>query len=203
MQRSRAVIMDIDAAFSCARTSPAWGSRRSRRCTGSRKNQNRQASTGVPSLHDSDGLAIWNGSGERIWRPLNNPQRLIVSSFGDDNPRGFGLSQRDRAFDHYLDGVRYELRPTLWVEPLVPFGRGSVQLVEIPTDDEIHDNIALMWVPAEPAKKGRALEFRYRLHWSADEPFLPQLARCVATRTGNGGVPGLPRPKQTTRPPSC
>lgn len=195
MQRGRAVIMDIDAAIfirqDIARlgiaplTSMYWFSEKSKL-------------TGVdwrPELHDSDGLAIWNGKGERIWRPLNNPQSLAVSSFADDNPRGFGLSQRDRAFDHYLDGVRYDLRPTLWVEPLAPFGRGSVQLVEIPTDDEIHDNIALMWVPAEPARKGQALEFRYRLHWSADEPFLPPLARCVATRMGNGGAPGLPRPK--------
>jgi glucans biosynthesis protein len=195
MQRAKAVIMDIDAAIflrqDIARlgiaplTSMYWFSEKSKL-------------TGVdwrPELHDSDGLAIWNGKGERIWRPLNNPQDLVVSSFGDDNPRGFGLSQRDRVFDHYLDGVRYEFRPTLWVEPLAPFGRGSVQLVEIPTDDEIHDNIALMWVPAEPAKKGQALEFRYRLHWSADEPFLTPLARCVATRMGNGGIPGLPRPQ--------
>ncbi|MBN9009161.1 MAG: glucan biosynthesis protein, partial [Rhizobiales bacterium] len=26
-----------------------------------------------PQIHDSDGLALWTGSGERIWRPLNNP----------------------------------------------------------------------------------------------------------------------------------
>jgi periplasmic glucans biosynthesis protein len=66
----------------------------------------------------------------------------------------------------------------------------------MPTDDEIHDNINAMWVPAEPAKAGRAFEFKYRLHWSADEPSsVSQRARCVATRLGNGGIPGLPRPK--------
>ena len=27
-----------------------------------------------PEIHDSDGLAMWTGSGERLWRPLNNPQ---------------------------------------------------------------------------------------------------------------------------------
>ena len=52
-----------------------------------------------------------------------------------------------------------------------------------------------MWVPADPAKAGQNLEFKYRLHWSADEPFASPLARCVAPRLGNGGVPGLPRPK--------
>jgi len=25
-----------------------------------------------PEVHDSDGLAIWTGAGERIWRPLTN-----------------------------------------------------------------------------------------------------------------------------------
>src|SRR3546814_11393084 len=83
-----------------------------------------------PEVHDSDGLAIWTGSGERIWRPLNNPPQITISSFVDDNPRGFGLSQRDRNFDHYLDGVRYHLRPSAWVEPLGDWGRGVVQHVE-------------------------------------------------------------------------
>jgi len=32
-----------------------------------------------PAVHDSEGLAIWNGRGEQIWRPLNNPPRVIVS----------------------------------------------------------------------------------------------------------------------------
>ena len=47
-----------------------------------------------PEIHDSDGLALWTGSGEHIWRPLNNPSRIIDSSFRDLNPRGFGLLQR-------------------------------------------------------------------------------------------------------------
>lgn len=148
-----------------------------------------------PEVHDSDGLAMWTGAGERIWRPLNNPQRTIVSSFTDDNPRGFGLLQRDRAVDHYLDGVAYERRPSLWIEPLEGWGRGAVQLVEIPTDDEIHDNIVALWRPDEPAAAGSSARFRYRLHWLADEPYPAALARCVATRLGNGGQPGQPRPK--------
>ena len=148
-----------------------------------------------PEVHDSDGLALWTGRGERIWRPLNNPPRTIVSSFADDNPRGFGLLQRDRAVDHYLDGVAYERRPSLWVEPVGDWGKGSVQLIEIPTDDEIHDNIVALWQPAEQTAPGSATHLRYRLHWLADEPYPTQLARCVATRLGNGGQPGQPRPK--------
>jgi glucans biosynthesis protein len=147
-----------------------------------------------PEVHDSDGLALWTGGGERIWRPLNNPARTGVSSFADQSPKGFGLMQRDRNFDHYLDGVYYDRRPSLWVEPLADFGAGAVELVEIPTDDEIHDNIGAFWVPKAPATAGSSYELRSRLHWVAGEPFPSPLARCVATRIGRGGVPGQPRP---------
>jgi len=147
-----------------------------------------------PEVHDSDGLALWTGKGEHIWRPLNNVRATSVSAFVDENPRGFGLSQRDRVFDHYLDGVRYERRPSLWVEPLGSWGRGAVELVEIPTDDEIHDNIVAMWVPEAPARAGERYQLDYRLHWLADEPYPSPLARVVATRIGRGGQPGQPRP---------
>jgi glucans biosynthesis protein len=153
-----------------------------------------------PEVHDSDGLALWTGAGERLFRPLNNPQRVVTSSFLDKNPRGFGLLQRDRVFEHFLDGVNYDKRPSLWVEPLGEWGAGSVQLVEIPTDDEIHDNIVAFWVPAQPAKKGASYRYRYRLHWLADEPYpVENSARVFATRIGRGGEPGKPRPKNVTK----
>ena len=152
-----------------------------------------------PEVHDSDGLSMWSGSGERLWRPLNNPPRIMVSAFTDNNPRGFGLCQRDRVFDHYLDGVFYDRRPTLWVEPMPAadgsgWGKGWIQLCEIPTDDEIHDNVVAMWVPEQPPPAGAEIALNYRLHWLADEPYPSKLARCVATRLGRGGQPGLPRP---------
>lgn len=148
-----------------------------------------------PEVHDSDGLALWTGAGERAWRPLNNPRATVASAFMDNNPRGFGLMQRDREVGHYLDGVYYERRPSLWVETIGEWGRGAVQLIEIPTDDEIHDNIVAMWVPDGPAKAGASYAFRYMLHWLADEPYPPRLGRVVATRLGNGGQPGTVRPK--------
>lgn len=148
-----------------------------------------------PEVHDSDGLSMWTGVGEHIWRPLNNPPRVITSAFRDDNPKGFGLLQRDRVFDHYLDGVFYDRRPSVWVEPIGAWGRGTVQLIEIPTDDEIHDNIVATWVPRRKAVAGSRVSLKYRLHWLADEPYPTPLARCVATRLGRGGQPGRPRPK--------
>ena len=87
--------------------------------------------------------------------PAQQPAaRPRASAFADTRPRGFGLLQRDRVFDHYQDGVYYERRPSLWVEPLGDWGEGAVQLIEIPTDDEIHDNIVACWVPKAPAKAG-------------------------------------------------
>jgi glucans biosynthesis protein len=153
-----------------------------------------------PEVHDSDGLALWNGKGERIFRPLNNPTRVVTSSFVDQSPKGFGLVQRDREFEHYLDGVQYEKRPTLWVEPIAGFDKGAVQLIEIPTNDEIHDNIVAFWNPAEPAKAGASYRFQYRLHWKKSEPFpASHLGQVFATRIGRGGQPGKPRPSGVTK----
>jgi glucans biosynthesis protein len=152
-----------------------------------------------PEVHDSDGLAMWTGWGGRLWRPLNNPPHIMASAFSDNAPNGFGLLQRDRVFDHYLDGVNYERRPSLWVEPLGNWGKGAIHLVELATDDEIHDNIVVMWVPETPATAGSEFSYSYRLHWLADEPFPSPLARVVATRLGNGGQPGQPRPKNVRK----
>ena len=144
-----------------------------------------------PEIHDSDGLAIWTGSGERIWRPLINPRLPNVSSFLDENPKGFGLMQRDRNFEHYLDGVFYDRRPSLWIEPLGDWGRGSVQLMELRTDDEVHDNIGAFWVPEGPAKAGNSYTFKYRQYWQTDMPIPPRPAGiCVSTRLGHAGKPG-------------
>jgi periplasmic glucans biosynthesis protein len=150
-----------------------------------------------PEVHDSDGLALWSGGGERLWRPLDNPRAgVAVSSFADKDPKGFGLMQRDRVFDHYLDGVNYDKRPSLWVEPLEPWGEGAVTLVEIPTDDEFLDNIVAFWTPRAVPAPGAKFGFRYRLHWLADEPFPAEaLGRVVATRIGRGKFPTNPREK--------
>lgn len=146
-----------------------------------------------PEVHDSDGLAIWTGAGEWIWRPLTNPQRLRVASFSDRSPKGFGLIQRDRAFSSYEDlETRYDLRPSVWVEPRGDWGAGQVRLVEIPTTDETNDNIVAFWCPDQRLGKGNRLSFSYRLHWCAQPPFQGNGAQVTATRTGQSGVPGQP-----------
>jgi glucans biosynthesis protein len=155
----------------------------------------KQAADWRPEIHDSDGLAMWTGAGERIWRPLNNPPSVTTNSFVDRDIRAFGLEQRDRDFVHYLDdGVFYERRASVWVEPLDGWGQGAVHLLEIPTDDEIHDNIAAYWCPDEPFRAGQRRHYRYRLSWLDDLPFPDTLARAIGTWTGLGGRPGQKRP---------
>lgn len=145
-----------------------------------------------PEVHDSDGLLIANGNDEVLWRPLDNSKYLRISSFVDNNPKGFGLMQRDRDAEHYLDfEANYEQRPSVWVEPLEDWGKGMVQLVEIPTIQEIHDNIVAYWVPEKPVEVMKQYRFKYRLHWCNEAPLEGKLARVVATRTGIGGVSGM------------
>jgi glucans biosynthesis protein len=162
------------------------------------ENDRRGANDWRPEIHDSDGLALWTGAGEWIWRPLVNPAQLKFNSFSDDNPRGFGLLQRDRNFDHYQDdGVYYDRRPSLWIEPKVGpnggWGKGAVQLVEIPTVDETFDNIVAFWNPLEKPKPGQELLYAYRMYWGTRMPYGPPLAQTLATRTGIGGTVGVKR----------
>ena len=143
-----------------------------------------------PEVHDSDGLSIQNGSGEWIWRPLVNPTRLLVTSFGARNPKGFGLMQRDRNHANYEDPeALYDRRPSTWVEPVGDWGDGRVELVQIPTPDETNDNIVAYWVPAKPLPAGKPFALDYRLHWQMNKPEArPDDAWVVQSRRGRGYV---------------
>jgi periplasmic glucans biosynthesis protein len=135
-----------------------------------------------PEVHDSDGLQIETGRGEHLWRPLDNPRHLALSAFSDENPKGFGLMQRDRNGDHYLSQVFFERRPSLWVEPRGDWGRGSVQLLEIPTGGEFTDNVVAFWTPERAPRAGERLDVSYRLRWCADWFAGGGLARATASR---------------------
>jgi glucans biosynthesis protein len=163
------------------------------------ENDRRMSADFRPEIHDSDGLSMWTGAGEWIWRPLVDPTTVRNNSFVDDNPRGFGLLQRDQNFDHYQDdGAFYDRRPSVWIEPLsgprgAGWGKGAVQLVEIPTLDETFDNIVAFWHPEAPLKAGQGYHYAYRLYWCQKFPLAEHLATVRATRTGIGGVVGQTR----------
>lgn len=139
-----------------------------------------------PEVHDSDGLAIRMSTGERLWRPLSNDTGKLEFSFFDmDKCDGFGLLQRDRRFSAYEDGeAAYHLRPSLWVEPTSDWLPGRVMLMEIPTTNELSDNVVAMWEPATTPQPGDRIEFKYRQHWTLDEDPSQADGHVVATRTG-------------------
>ncbi len=149
-----------------------------------------------PEIHDSDGLAIARANGEWLWRPLINPRQLRISVFHEEHPRGFGLIQRDRSFDHYQDlEADYQRRPSAWVEPLGEWGAGSVYLIEIPSDHEKYDNIVAFWMPDEASAEGKEMAFDYRLHFTLDERLPVTLGKAEASRIGAGGI-DPPDPKR-------
>lgn len=138
-----------------------------------------------PAVHDSEGLQILRGNGEMLWRPLNNPATLQVSAFGDENPKGFGLIQRQKRFDAYQDlEANYQTRPSVWVQPLGEWGRGKVELVEIPSDEETNDNIVVYWQPEGGVKKAQQVTYSYRLTWPNDTPALAGPVRIVRSAKG-------------------
>jgi glucans biosynthesis protein len=189
------LIMDIDSAFYPRKAIDRLGVAPLTSMFFYGENERRAANDWRPEIHDSDGLSIWTGAGEWIWRPLTNPAQNHLNSYFDENPRGFGLLQRDRNWDHYQDdGVYYDRRPSLWVEPKSGgWGKGAVQLFEIPTGDETSDNIVAFWNPTEKTKAGQELLFSYRLHWGTRMPYSSPLGQTVATRTGVGGTVGQKR----------
>ncbi|MDB5542493.1 MAG: glucan biosynthesis protein [Devosia sp.] len=145
-----------------------------------------------PQVHDSNGLLI-ERDGEVFWRALNNSDQLGNSYLWQNNPRAFGLYQRDRSFETYQDaGAHYERRPSARIEPVGDWGQGSVRLIEAPSKLEVDDNIVAFWIPTDPVKAGDEREFHYRLIWG---DLLPKkdtpLAYVVETRAGQGGVSGV------------
>ncbi|MEL7089209.1 MAG: glucan biosynthesis protein, partial [Planctomycetota bacterium] len=159
-----------------------------------------------PEVHDADGLLMQRADGELDWRPLRNPKQTRVSRFQVTDPRGFGLMQRDRNFNHYEDlETEMQIRPSIWVTPgsyrfvrdadtptsVSPtagqtWGDGWVELFEIASDDEGIDNIGAYWVPAHETEiaPGSRIEFTYRLDFTQDQrPAERGVMPWVATRT--------------------
>ena len=138
-----------------------------------------------PQVHNSDGLQVDRGNGERLWRPLNNPNKLQISAFGDEDIKGFGLIQRHRKFEDYQDlDANYQLRPSAWIEPLNDWGKGQLILLEIPSNAETNDNIVTYWEPQGGLKKDQPYKYSYRMTASNDSPSAASKARVVRSSKG-------------------
>jgi glucans biosynthesis protein len=141
------------------------------------------------AVYEATGLQVLSGKGEWLWRPVSNRETLQVSAFADVNPRGFGLLQRSRSFEAFYDDEgRWELRPTLWIEPIGDWGEGDLRLLEIPTASENNANILAQWRPKAGFAAGTTQSLAYRQFWCWTPPSRPPLATCVSSRSGKMGA---------------
>jgi glucans biosynthesis protein len=152
------------------------------------KNSERKFDDYRLEVHDSDGLLARMGSGEVLWRPLNNASVLRHQKFSANNIKGFGLLQRERRFSSYLDSFNlYHQVPSVWIEPLGDWGEGDLHLVELSTEYEGLDNIVTFWDPKNKPQPMEPFRFAYRQRWMTDEEISLSENRVLSTRIGADG----------------
>ena len=140
-----------------------------------------------PEVHDSDGVLINKSNGEWLWRPLgqasfDSGRMLQIYDTPDENPKGYGLLQRDRDFQHYQDpNDKYNLRPSAWVTPHGNWGKGNIQLSQLPSDNSDTDNVVLFWRPDQEIKAGTKMDISYTINYYMNDANLPPLGYASAT----------------------
>ncbi|SDU11943.1 glucans biosynthesis protein [Verrucomicrobium sp. GAS474] len=158
-----------------------------------------------PEVHDSDGVLVHSGNGDWIWRPLQATPFLQQYDFAETDPKGFGLLQRDRDFQHYQDlDTKYNVRPSAWVTPHGNWGKGSIALVQLPTNNTDTDNVVLSWRPERVPAKGDRLEFNYTVDFYMNDAERPSLAYAMATHFNSPAPPppnaAPPRTPESPKP---
>jgi glucans biosynthesis protein len=146
-----------------------------------------------PEIHDSDGLLINKNNGEWMWRPLEQEKFVQLYPAAYENPRGFGLIQRDRDFQHYLDtAAKYNIRPSAYVTPKGDWGKGVVQLIQLPTNNTNTDNVVLFWTPEKKIQAGDRLDLSYTVDYYMNDANRPPLAYATQTLVNDPAPPPLP-----------
>ena len=121
-----------------------------------------------PEVHSSDGLFVRTRE-QRQWRPLGNPLRYTLQTIQVPQAVVYGLLQRDRDFTHYQDlDVAYQDQPDVLLEPEQGFDAGRLELLELPVEDPLNQNVLAYVVPERNVKAGDSLQLRYRLSWGTD-----------------------------------
>jgi glucans biosynthesis protein len=70
------------------------------------------------------------------------------------------------------------------VQPVGNWGKGSVDLVQLASDQESFDNVVAFWRPAAPPLVGHALEVNYELRWTTNDPSAVELGHIRSTQIG-------------------
>ncbi|MBX9759497.1 MAG: glucan biosynthesis protein [Beijerinckiaceae bacterium] len=144
-----------------------------------------------PGVYDVSGVQMHSGKDEWIWRPVANRQSIQLSAFVDDNPKGFGILQRDRDFAQFADDDNHwEARPSVWTEPLGDWGAGHVTLLEIPAESQVNQNIIVYWRPRATLAANSETTFSYRQWWCWTPADRPPFATVLRSRSGR--VTGSP-----------
>ena len=146
-----------------------------------------------PEVHDSDGVLMQSGKGIWKWRPFQQSPQLQLYNFADENPKGFGLVQRDRNFQHYQDlDINYNVRPSVWVTPHGNWAKGVVQITQLPTNNKDTDNVIVFWRPDQSPKPGDRLDLDYTLDFYMNDATRPPLAYSDSTFINDPAPPPLP-----------
>lgn len=125
-----------------------------------------------PSVHNSEGVVISEDS-NFMYEPLVNYQlyKMINNDISCDNLKYFGLIQRNREYNRYMDPcVKYNLNPNCQIIPQNNWGKGRVRLFVLPTLTEWMDNINLFWIPDLIPKPGEPVKLDYKIVYSLKEP---------------------------------
>ena len=172
----------------CSCAAPCRGSalRRSPACIGFR-DQPRHGFDGVRRSMTRTASAIATGTGERLWRPLNNPPRVMTSTFLDRSPKGFGLLQRDRQFEAMRMTGSSTIAGRRWGGTVERLGGGSGPARRDPDGCRDPRQYRRLWVPAGP-RAGSAFTFAYRIYGRLRSRSR-RSGQVVATRRGAAGRP--------------
>jgi len=153
-----------------------------------------------PEIHDSDGVLINTSKDDWFWRPLGQAKLFQIYNFNDENPKGFGVIQRDRDGAHYQDlGMKYNVRPSVWVTPKGDWGKGSVVVAHRPSNNVNFDNLAAFWHPDRAPKAGDRMEIDYTIDFYMNDAERPPLAYTKDTWIINNPPPLVP-PQPTLVP---
>ncbi len=152
-----------------------------------------------PEIHDSDGLLMEKHNGEWVWRPLAQATQLQIYPHPDESPKGFGLIQRDRDFQHYQDlEKKYNVRPSSWVTPHGDWGKGAYQLTQLVTNNKDTDNVILFWCPSQKPNVGDRMDVSYTVNFYMNDAQRPPLAYCKSTFINAPAPPPTPPPAPAT-----
>ena len=134
-----------------------------------------------PNVYEINGLQMLTGKGEWIWRPVANRDDPADLRLRRPEPARLRLAPAQPLLRYFQDDDQHwELRPSLWIEPIGDWGDGQVQLLEIPVRVGEQRQHHRVMAPEGGLAAGRRRSFAYRQFWCWTPPARPPLAICAS-----------------------